>query len=177
MNIQKIVSCLILIFAHSQLTAQDNIVKVNIVSPVVSTITAAYERSVFDKKTSIQGNLSITYGYEIDDEKLTGWAFGVDYRRYLWTIAKQNGIYFSPFIRYQHFGITKVQTEKKRTSNVLTGGVIFGRQWIFSRHLVLDAFAGPSLNSASLKPTDTSIEVEKLQGLRLRAGFSVGYLF
>lgn len=165
---------LFLLLFWEQSVAQDNHFKVSVISPVVSTITTAYERKIFDEKSSVQANVSITYGHKVDAKRVTGWAFGADYRRYLWTIAKQNGIYFSPFMRYQRFKISVIQTDASRTAKLFTTGAMLGRQWIFSNRFVFDAFGGPSLNAAS---SPNSSDIKRLGGIRFRAGFLAGIRF
>ncbi|MGB0525880.1 MAG: DUF3575 domain-containing protein [Flammeovirgaceae bacterium] len=164
-------------FSCFWLNAQDHIVKLNITSPLVSTITVAYSHPILDEKTSVQGTVSITYGYETEGQNITGWAIGADYRKYLWMIGKQNGIYCSPFLRYQRLTLQQITGTIQRNASILTAGAVLGRQWVFSNRFVLDGFIGPSLNTASLKPSAESLKMERLRGLRIRAGFAVGLLF
>lgn len=166
---------IITMFLGHQSTAQDNNVKVNISSFLVGTAGVSYERLILKGKSGVQGNVNITYGYKYKGYDVTAWSVGLDYRRYLWRIEKLNGLYVSPFVRFQR--ITTKNSVNTHTANVRTLGVVLGRQLLHEKRFTIDLFAGPSLNSGSLKTPGDFAFLEKVNGLRFRAGLAIGYAF
>ncbi|MBC6697380.1 DUF3575 domain-containing protein [Hymenobacter puniceus] len=172
--------------------AQDNVLKVNILSPIVKTGSFFYERKLTDN-SSMQLGLLFT-NFRIDDEdRITGFAITPEYRFYLSekTTALE-GFYVGPFLRYQNLAIKTTYTDYNASGNPYTttsetslntfgGGVVVGRHWIFKERFSLDAFLGPSYNAGEIEEDNSSGNVSydpgPFDGFGLRAGVTFGIAF
>ena len=177
----RILQIAIILFVSNLVVAQDNNVKVNVTSiALANTINVSYERAILkklNKKSTAQVGLAITQGYESDDQEITGWAFTADFRRYLFKIDEFNGLYISPYVRYQSLKLTRVGGGLEHKVNRQEFGAVLGRQFIWHELIALDVFAGPSLSNATLKPFNESPDISRLEGVRIRAGISLGVIF
>jgi len=168
--------CLILTKAWSQ-TEQKNIIKANPISFLISTGSAFFEHKI-DNNHSWQ--LGLAYmGYTDLSIKYSGIAITPEYRIYFQKNA-MSGLYVGPFLRYQNYKLTNdMNATAKYTS--FGGGVLFGRQWVYRKGFVLDAFAGPIYNAGSLSNiTDAAIFNKPgfgIDGFGIRAGLSLGFGF
>lgn len=167
--------------------AQDNVLKVNILSPIVKTGSFFYERKLTDN-SSFQLGLLFTNFKVSDEDRITGFAITPEYRFYLSerTTALQ-GFYVGPFLRYQNLTIKTDNTYYGGTSsetslNTFGGGVVVGRHWIFKERFSLDAFLGPSYNAGNIEDEDSSsgtvsYDPGPFDGFGLRAGVTFGIAF
>ena len=168
--------CLILTNAWSQ-TEQNNIIKVNPLSFLVATGSAFFEHKI-DNNHSWQLGLAYV-GYADLSSKFSGIAVTPEYRIYFNNNAI-SGMYVAPFLRYQNFKMTnEMNATAKYTS--FGGGVLLGRQWVYRKGFVLDAFAGPIYNAGKLSNISDAAIFNKpgfgFDGFGIRAGLSLGFGF
>ena len=170
--------------------AQNNIFKINILSPVVSTGSVFYERTIADDK-SLQLGLFYT-GFSVGDTKFSGFGVTPEFRKYL-SSSKQapEGFYLAPFLRYQSFNLETEYsndwssdsrtTTAEATYNTFGGGLLIGKQWVFIDRIVLDTFFGPSYNAGNIKAKDgadeETFETGAFGGFGIRTGVALGIKF
>ena len=160
--------------ATSGVQAQSNVVKLNLFSPIVKTVSVFYENAFSENKSA---QLGFFY-----TGTSTGFGITPEIRFYLSETVAPEGFYAAPFIRYQNFDLTEEITDSKATLSNFGGGLLIGKQWLFKERIVLDAFIGPSYVSGSIKVensgTDEDIFVTGvLDGFGVRAGLSFGIAF
>lgn len=151
-----------------------NTVKINPLNLILRTGSVFYEHKLNDN-TSLQ--LGVAYsGLKLNDFIYSGLIITPEYRIYPRGKAI-NGLYIAPFLRYQNYSV-KADEDKGR---LLTygGGLLLGRQWVFSKGFALDLFAGPSYNSGDYKITTGSEPGFKDgdEGVGGRASISIGMGF
>lgn len=175
---KKIIALFILIAAATDSFGQEksNNLKINILSPIVSTLNLQYEHTI-KKDQSFQLGLFYT-GYSISSTKLTGIGITPEVRFYLSDEAAPQGVYIAPFLRYQNYSLSD-DVNNKGTLRTFGGGLILGRQWVFKDKISLDLFIGPSYNSGSVSVTSGSnnFNVGSINGFGLRTGVCIGVLF
>lgn len=169
--------------------AQNNIIKINILSPVVSTGSVFYERTIADDK-SVQLGVFYT-GFSIGDTKFSGFGVTPEFRKYL-SSSKQapEGFYLAPFLRYQSFNLKTEYsdwssegetTTAEASYNTIGGGLLIGKQWVFVDRIVLDTFFGPNYNAGNIKAKDGSneeqFETGAFGGFGIRTGVALGIKF
>ncbi|QCR24032.1 DUF3575 domain-containing protein [Pontibacter sp. SGAir0037] len=174
-------------FAANSAQAQDNLIKVNIFSPVVRTASVFYEKPIAEDK-SVQLGFFYT-GFSIEDVKLRGYGITPEFRKYL-SASKQapEGFYVAPFLRYQSLNMTLDEDSEmedmngKATLNAFGGGLLIGHQWIVGSRFVVDSFLGPSYSASNVKVTAGDQEefddsIGTFSGFGLRAGLTIGLRF
>jgi len=166
-------------FAQGERT---NVVKINLFSPIVSTVSVFYEKALSDQN-SFQINFFYT-GASIEDTQFRGFGLTPEYRFYLSeNKVAPAGFYLGPFLRYQNFNLSAndgSQDDAEATLSTFGGGVLVGGQWLFKDKIALDLFIGPSYNAGDLKVTDGSedeFSTGILSGFGVRLGASIGYAF
>jgi hypothetical protein len=154
-----------------------NVVKLNILSPIVKSGSFFYERKINDK-SSAQLGIGFT-GYKNSGTKFSGITITPEYRFYVsQTNPAISGFYVGPFARYSNFKLT--EDNNKATLSTIGGGLIIGRQWIFSNVISLDIFAGPSFSAGDAKVTSGTDIFDvpgTISGFGLRAGVTIGVAF
>jgi opacity protein-like surface antigen len=173
--------------------AQDNVLKVNIISPIVKTGSFFYERKLTDN-SSLQLGLLFTNFKVSDEDQIMGFAITPEYRFYLSekTTALQ-GFYVGPFLRYQNLTVKTSYTDydtngnpsratDETALNTFGGGMVVGRHWIFKERFSLDTFLGPSYNAGSVSNKSTSsgtvtFDPGPFDGFGVRAGITFGIAF
>jgi hypothetical protein len=185
-----------LLLAAGSASAQDNIVKVNILSPIVKTGSFFFEHKLNDNSSVQLGALFTSWS--IGDTKVTGFAITPEYRFYLSERkAAMEGFYVAPFVRYQNLTLKDTYTGLMYNSNTGTyttststdeasldtfgGGVLVGHQWIFKQRFSLDAFLGPSYNGGSVSYKNGSnsgtLDAGSFKGFGIRTGITFGIAF
>ncbi len=160
--------------------AQSNVVKLNLFSPIVKTVSVFYENAFAEDKSA---QLGFFYtGTSIGDTKFTGFGITPELRFYLGSTAAPEGFFVAPFVRYQNFDLTEEITDSKATLSNIGGGLLIGKQWLFKEKIALDAFIGPSYVSGSVKVKTTGtdegvFETGVLDGFGVRAGLAIGIAF
>ncbi len=184
----------------SAASAQENILKVNVLSPAVRTGSLFYEYA-FGRNATLQFGLLYT-GMKNNETVARGFAFTPEYRYYL---SKKKsvlkGAYVAGYLRYQNLGFSKDRLATYTFTDTITGittttevnetaeaelvtwggGVLIGTQTIFKNKLTLDAFIGPGYNSGDVEHKDEKHDVEfntKLwHGITIRFGVAIGLAF
>jgi hypothetical protein len=165
------------IFLTAQLQAQ-NVVKINIFSPIVKTFNIQYERAI-NETSSFQLGLFYT-GYSNDDTKFSGFGITPEYRFYLSETPAPQGVYVAPFVRYQSFKIEeKDVTNSEADFSAFGGGLILGKQWVFKEKVVLDIFIGPAYYSGKIsgETSDGDFDTDVFDGFGIRTGICFGLNF
>ena len=181
---RKISLALAMIAASFAVNAQKtseraNAFKVNLFSPLVKTGSFFYERKLNEKSTAQLG-FGFT-SYTPDDVSLKGIFLTPEYRFYLSGEA-MNGFYVGPYVRYQNLKLEDKTpgSEGKATLNTFGGGLVVGRQWLFSDRITLDIFAGPnySAGDVKVKSGDDNFDVPgTFKGFGVRTGVTLGIAF
>jgi hypothetical protein len=171
----------------SKTQAQDdpqNIIKINILSPIASTASLFYERGL-NETSSLQLGLFYT-GASVEDTKIRGFGITPEFRYYLSEKGNMQGFFVAPFLRYQNFQLTDEASntnneENKATFNSIGGGLLIGGQWIFKKRISLDLWGGPSYSGGNLKVdgdgTEDDFSTGLFNGFGLRAGVTLGVAF
>ncbi|MDN5203096.1 DUF3575 domain-containing protein [Fulvivirgaceae bacterium BMA10] len=157
--------------------AQNNVVKINILSPIVRTISVFYENAIQEDK-SFQLGFFYT-GASVTDTKFRGFGITPEFRFYLSETSAPEGVYVAPFLKYQNFDLTEEITDSKATLSTFGGGVVIGKQWLFKEKITLDAFLGPNFNSGDVKVEsgNASFSTGAFEGFGLRLGLTFGLAF
>ena len=171
---------LALLGSTSSVQAQQHVIKLNLFSPIVRTVSGFYENA-FSETTSAQLGFFYT-GISIDDTEFSGFGITPEVRFYLSETTAPEGFYAAPFIRYQNFDLTIEDTNARATLSNFGGGLLIGKQWIFKERIALDAFIGPSYISGSVKvespgSDEDDFETGGLDGFGVRLGLSFGVAF
>ena len=168
---------LVAIFSSTAVFAQQNVVKINILSPIVKTINVSFEHAL-SETGSLQLGLFYT-GYSVDETKFSGFGITPEYRFYLSSSPAPDGFYVAPFARYQSFKLTDDFTDSEGKFSAFGGGLVIGRQWIFKERISLDLFLGPQFISGNVDVTDgeDSFNVDVFDGFGLRTGITFGVAF
>lgn len=163
--------------------AQENVVKINIFSPIVKTLNMSYER-----KVSANGSFQIGgyfTSYSPGDSKISGFGVTPEYRFYLSESEAPAGVYVAPFVRYQSLKVEDTfdgEVTKGKWS-AFGGGLVIGKQWIFKEKISLDIFIGPQyVARGDVKVTDGTGESESFDlgafdGFGVRTGLTLGFAF
>ena len=168
--------CLILNNAWSQ-NEQKNIIKINPLSFFLATGSAFFEHKIDDKHS---WQLGLAYvGFTSLSIKYSGFNITPEYRIYFHKDAL-SGMYVGPFLRYQNYNLTNdMQATAKYTS--FGGGVLLGRQWVYRKGFVLDAFVGPIYNGGQLSNVSDAAIFSKpgfgIDGLGINGGLALGFGF
>ena len=157
-------------------SAQNNALKINVISPAIKTFNIQYEH-----KLSSESSFQIGYfycGYDALETDYSGYGVTPEYRLYLSeTREALNGIFIAPFLRYQEFKLT--DPDGTANVNLFGGGVIFGRQWIFKEKLSMEMFVGPSYSTEKKTITSGIDDFDDIlyTGYGIRAGSCLGLAF
>lgn len=176
------IKLLVVLFVLAAFTAkaQQNVVKLNIFSPLVSTLNLSYENA-FSEDKSFQIGFFYT-GAKIVSTKFTGIGITPEMRFYLGDDAAPQGFYVAPFLRYTNFKLTEELTNGGASLSTFGGGAIVGKQWIFKEKFSLDLFVGPSYSVGDVKIDDGQSEESFStgalgSGFGIRTGLTFGFAF
>lgn len=179
------------LFAN-QAKAQENVIKVNVLSPLVKTASVFYERAISDHK-SVQLGFFYT-GFEVTDTKFSGFGITPEMRFYLSGSDAPKGFYVAPFARFQNFTLTTPSVgyynangefvastkDDEATLSTIGGGVVGGKHWIFGERFSLDIFVGPQMNAGTVKVksgNEDSFSTGAFDGFGIRTGATIGLAF
>jgi hypothetical protein len=157
--------------------AQENVLKINIFSPIVKTLNVSYER-----KVSATGSFQLGFfytGYSTSGTKFSGFGVTPEYRFYLSSTEAPQGVYVAPFVRYQSFKLEEETSNDKGTLTMFGGGLVIGKQWIFKEKISLDIFIGPSYSGGNVKVTSgqDNFDTGAFDGFGIRTGLTLGFAF
>jgi hypothetical protein len=169
--------CMLISSAWAQ-SEQVNIIKINSLSLLLKTGSFFYEHKI-DDGSSWQLGLSYMAGYDSCTEKYTGLTLTPEYRIY-YNKNALSGYYLAPFLRYTNLKLEKVFDSSAKLT-AFGGGIVFGRQWVYSKGFVMDLFAGPIYNAANIHDAIGASTFHDpgmgLNGLSIRFGLSLGFGF
>jgi hypothetical protein len=178
---KKLFTVLLICFVSASIaTAQTNVIKFNILAPVVKTANLQYEKAFGNK--SFQLGAFYT-GWTPSTMKLSGFGITPELRFYLGDTPAPAGFYAAPFLRYQSFTVEETDPDfaAKGTFSAFGGGVIIGKQWIFKEKVALDMFIGPAYASGKVEAESGdsgNLEVGGgLDGFGVRFGICFGLAF
>ena len=164
--------------------AQENNIKLNMLSPLIRVFNVSYERKVADD-ASLQVGIGLLDNNSIfSDTQIKGVSITPEYRFYLSESHESlDGFYVAPFLRYQNYTATDddiINGELKLTRYGL--GVIAGYQWIFKERVSLDVFGGTSYNNNDISTSGGASENDFDLGFfdagyGLRGGVTLGIAF
>ncbi len=158
--------------------AQNNVVKINILSPVVKTLSLFYENAFADNKSA---QLGFFYtGASISDTKFTGFGITPEMRFYLSSTSAPEGFFVAPYLRYQNFNLTEEITDSKATLSNFGGGLLIGKQWVFNEKITTEFFLGPNYVNGSVKVesgSEDDFSTGILDGFGIRFGLTIGLGF
>lgn len=166
------------VFVVTSVQAQQNVIKINILAPIVKTLNLQYERALNDN-SSLQLGLFYT-AFSSGDTKFSGFGITPEYRFYLSETPAPQGVYIAPFLRYQSFSLEDEETDSEGDFKAFGGGVILGKQWIFKEKILLDIFIGPAYYSGSVDAKsgdDDDFETGAFDGFGVRTGICFGFRF
>lgn len=171
-----------MIFAQSE---KKNIVKTNILSPLVSSFHLNYERAFTEK---VSGQLGLMYfaGVKLGETRFNGFAVTPEVRLYPKGTALE-GFFLGLSPRYQSYTL-KVETTDvngnattdKATLSSIGAGLVLGGQWIFGDIISLEVYGGPSFNSGKVKVetgSEDDFNTGVGNGFGFRYGVTVGVAF
>lgn len=184
----KLFFCLLFAGITMQAVAQSdtaetpkNLIKVNLLSPVVRTGSFFYER-ILNDKSSLQLGFFYT-GTSFAGTQFRGIGITPEYRFYL-SESKQApaGFFIAPFVRYQNLNLSdKDDTSISATYSSFGGGVCVGNQWLFKNQVSLELFGGPSFNATSFAgkngATEDDFFLTNFGYFSFRFGVALGFAF
>ena len=158
--------------------AQTNVLKVDIIQPLINTIALSFEHKL-SESSSFQLSVAGTFGYENSGNfgfynssggyysgqaSTSGFSITPEYRFYLSEKhAAPEGFYVAPYVRFQNLsttidynsGISYPNPTRSQSYeanlNAFGLGVVVGKHWIFKKQFSIDLFVGPGYTF-----TDTS---------------------
>jgi hypothetical protein len=166
-------------------SAQGNILKVSIFSPLVRTGSFFYEHKVGAHRSFQLGGLFTAW--RANGTTITGFALTPEYRFYLSRRKPAlQGFYLAPFVRYQNLSLTadedaRPSAQEKASLITYGGGIVAGYQLLFKKRFTLDTFIGPSYNGGNLDlgsgSSSSMFNVGSFQGFWARTGVTLGVAF
>lgn len=162
-----------------------NIVKLNLISPFVGTLSIQNER-VLDEESSIQLGLyyfsGSLFGTQYPEQ---GFCFTPEYRMYLSDEAPR-GFYIQPYLRFARFWQEQASSFASRNNTTgnanfygVAGGIVMGRQWVIADRVTFDMYIGPLYTKTFFD--DPSIRSRDLppmfNGYWFRGGITFGFMF
>ena len=188
-SILLLVCLLVANLGHGQ---KKNIIKLNMISPVLGAFHLSYE-AVLKEKVTLQ--LGLMYFTDINlfgssnssDPDISGFAITPEIRFY----PKGNapvGFFLAASPRYQYYQSNSSSLffyKDKSTASSIGLGLVVGNQWVFSEVISLEIFGGPSVNKWSTTYTSTDpngISNPEETGftrspIGFRFGVNLGYAF
>ncbi len=144
-------------------TEKKNIIKINLLSPIVCTASLFYEK-VVSQNSSVMLGFYYT-GFKSGNTQLSGFGLTPAYRFY---VSKKYqapaGFYVSPYLRYQQFLLietlynynNKSNYQTKDTFRSIGGGIELGYQWIFRNIVTLNIFGGIGYSASAATTSSNS---------------------
>ncbi|GAA4455949.1 hypothetical protein GCM10023189_24410 [Nibrella saemangeumensis] len=155
-----------------------SVLKANLISPFFRTANVSFEK-VIKQDRSLQVGFYYT-GLRYKNTRFNGYGVTPEYRMYLSVDRKDapQGFYLAPFLRYQQFSLTQVDTRVGGSLTTYGGGVTAGYQALFSDRITLDAFLGPSYNNGRVRAdaglVQSPFAISIFTGFLVRGGLNIG---
>ncbi|MFB9862974.1 DUF3575 domain-containing protein [Rufibacter immobilis] len=156
--------------------AQQVTVKANILSPIVKTGSFFAEYAITPQVSGQIGYFQT--GIKVKDTSFSG--FGITPEvRYFFSGNAPTGFYGAGYMRYQNFDLTREDTQAQGTLMSFGGGALLGFQFLMGQFIVVDLFAGPGFNAATVKGGggEDNFNLGTFGGFSPRGGLSVGFAF
>jgi len=180
-----LVSILLMAFSGSIYAQKKNAFKVNIFSPIVSSVSVFYERALSDAASA---QLGFFYtGFKVSDTKFSGFGITPELRLYPGKNEDLKGFYLAPFVRYQSFkletatiDISGMDYTAKASYSSFGGGLLIGGQFLFGDLVTLDLFIGPAYYAGTVKVdvgSEDDFSLGSFDGFGVRGGVTVGLAF
>lgn len=175
-----IASALLMAVGFSARAQSQNVIKVNILSPLVRTANFSFEHAL-SETSSFQIGFFYT-GYRFGDTRFSGVGITPEYRFYL-SERKQApaGFYVAPFLRYQNFKLTETALTATGSLSLFGLGATAGYNLILKDRFSLDFFLGPSYSFGSVKSDNGTADSFSTGGIGggfgLRTGITFGIAF
>jgi len=154
---------------------KNSAIKINILSPFVGALSVQYESRINNDR-SYQIGLNYFSGEILKTYiGIKGFVFTPEYRFYFRDFKNMRGFYVQPFLRYGEFWDNKSNTIK-----MMGTGYVLGLQNVFFKKIVIDLYLGPLYtkffdNNNLINSRGQNIQDP--EGLWIRGGITVGYLF
>jgi hypothetical protein len=166
-------------------TEKRNVIKTNLLSPLLRAVHLNYEYGL-SKKTSAQLGFMYLFGVQQTDTKFTGFGITPEFRFYPQENATQ-GFFLALSPRYQSHNLEVSITDNngnpataEATWSSVGAAFLVGNQWHFPKSITLELYGGPSYNVGNIKVKSGSEEnfnVGFLSGFGLRFGLMIGIAF
>ena len=178
----KLVSLLIIIW-HFTLFAQDRFstqIKTNVPILFVAMWNVQFQKQIKEDKALQFSWATIDKHHISGQTQATGNIFTVDFKSY-WPRKKRRSIrYLAPFVRYESL-IFEGNLDRVRMRHPGCG-LMVGKETTILRRVIMDMYLGANYFPGHYKvlATDGYMNIaipSSLQGLGMRAGFSLGYTF
>lgn len=192
------------VFAQEQYNTsvgdKKNIIKLNMVSPILSSLSIAYER-VINPAQSFQvsifaQNQNYDAGYAYSD-RLTGFGITPELRYYLSERKDAPaGFFVAPFLSYRYYKAdyedynynSPNSIERSATFHGVGVGITVGGQWVFKKRISLDVWGGTgyglgfakeevSENDPNYYPYFSEFPYQDGGAFLARGGVTIGFLF
>tara|TARA_B110001469_G_scaffold80144_1_gene75808 strand:- start:218 stop:772 length:555 start_codon:yes stop_codon:yes gene_type:complete len=183
---KKIILCtVVLILSGTKVSAQENVVKTNILSPLFYSGSVSFEH-VFNWSSSYNIGISYTPSQDIsasyfdEKQKLTGFAATLGLRLYTKKDAP-SGYYLGPYLRHQ--SVSLETDDISATLSVSSAGIITGYQFIINEVFSIDIYMGGGIGMYNIDESSSFDEVTdflgggKVVGSAVTIGFTLGYAF
>jgi hypothetical protein len=170
---------MILPLKAQEVSSSQNIVKVNLFSPIARTGSFFFERVVADHMTM---QLGFFYtGASIVDTKFRGFGITPEFRYYLSeSRTGPSGTFIAPYLRYQSFNLSTDIGNDEATYSAMGGGLLIGYQRLLRNRISLEGFIGPSYSSGKVKVeagNHGSFDTGFFDGFGVRFGVTAGVAF
>lgn len=181
---KKLFFTAILTFSMANITAQENVIKVNPLAILGGIDLVSYERALSDNTSGI---ISAAYGgFKIGDLDYSSFGGGLQYRYYFDEVL--SGWYGAAALSYQtgevesgNITIGGSSTDANKFDfSAFGGGLNIGHQWIWNSGFSLDLNLGASYKSFNYEFEDEDQENlfdVKASGVLPTFGFALGYAF
>jgi hypothetical protein len=192
MRIKLSLLCLLFscqLYAQTPTFPKRNLVKLNLLSPIINSLSFGYERVINDITTV---HATFFYFNRSRDGAIATDGFGITPEVRLYLSDRKTapaGFFVAPYATYQNTGLRAWdfdnqqggQSEQSTRLRMFGLGIIIGGQWTFKDLVSLDLWGGPGYFGGSL--ADKSIDIEPPFPFRTRAGFggrfgcTLGFIF
>ena len=163
---------------NSENTQGTNVVKIDPVPLITSTLKASYEYASNDE-ISAQINASYTFGIDIADVDFDGFGIGAEGRYY---ISKDSyapaGFYIGSFIHFNSLKVEDAEGDPDKLRIYRIGGFI-GNQWVWNGRICFDLNIGGEYAKAKafdVEITDDDYE-NSVEGYLPKFAAAIGYNF
>ena len=155
-----------------------NIIKINLLSPFLGTLSLQYEKIINDESSMQYGFYYFSGTLFAQSFPVLGFCFTPEYRFYL-SESTPHGIYIQPYLRFARFWLTgKYANVSDNAFTGIAGGMVFGKQWLFKNKISMDLYAGPLYTKIFFVDNSSTRGLPNVaNGYWIRTGLTLGYYF